>query len=963
MDIKDSYLHGTKGVVKSISVTADKLTYNLADINNTSKTITLPVATSTDNGLLSSEDKKKLDQSMTITQAIPYIKGPDTDTTAGTWTGSYSGITEYTEGLTIIYVPKVAGASTTTLNINNLGAKTCYYTGSSKLTTHYAVGTPILLTYSNEGWRRVEYSQWTPYVAAYCSTAAATSAKVATCSSYTLTAKSYVHILLVYANTAQKELTLNINSKGAKPIYINGEISSASNYTLPAGTYIAYYDGTNFYFRTDGVLPGTIQAAGSADKVNNNLAIKIKSGTIEGTDLYTYNGSQNKTLDIKQGSNITLTTSSETLTIAASDTKVTQTNTTTSSAYRVLFSGNANDTTETTTVRKSTNLTFNPSTGTLNIPISNITNQLVIANTNNAKHILFSRGSSSSHPYNYIAAPEGGIISILPNGVSNSSSSGIQFTSVGIQPATSQAYSLGTSSNKWNIVYATTLYGNLDGTHVNKLTGYIKSTSASNIAATDTLNAALGKLEYKAHYAYDWIIGVTATDTDEYINKWSEIVGFLDSVKEDTDILDEFVTRKTAQTITGEKTFSGTTATLLTINRNSTNPAWIRFMKNNSLLGYFGIDNSSNPLFLSGVSGSTNQILLHSGNYTAYVNTTNFPGLNSTGTVTSIKVGSTSYSPSSGVVSLPAYPTALKNPHTLTFAAGTFSAKTYDGSTAVTVNVPTHTSHLTNNSGFLTDRGYIGTTQVQASSASQHLTGIGNLTMSGNLSLYTASGDSPAIVFQRGTIGTDAVVDWRMYVTSGHLKIQSALSSTNNGAWTDVLKFDTYTNKLLTSSYHILPLATNTLTLGTSALKWANVYATTFTGNLTGNVTGNVSGSSGSCTGNSATATKLKTTTITSSVEFQLSNTAWLDTGYTFTNLATGTYAIQVTSGTNLVASGIMSVYKNLEDTAGDEIPLHVYGTAGWRPYLRTYNNKLQISSNDISNTSRTVTIKIAQIL
>ena len=58
-----------------------------------------------------------------------------------------------------------------------------------------------------------------------------------------------------------------------------------------------------------------------------------------------------------------------------------------------------------------------------------------------------------------------------------------------------------------------------------------------------------------------------------------------------------------------------------------------------------------------------------------------------------------------------------------------------------------------------------------------------------------------------------------------------------------------------------------------------------------------------------------------------------------------------------------MSVYKNLSDTAGDEIPLHVYGTAGWRPYLRTYNNKLQISSNDASATSRTVTIKIAQIL
>lgn len=49
--------------------------------------------------------------------------------------------------------------------------------------------------------------------------------------------------------------------------------------------------------------------------------------------------------------------------------------------------------------------------------------------------------------------------------------------------------------------------------------------------------------------------------------------------------------------------------------------------------------------------------ILDSSNYTSYVNTTNFPGLNKTGTVTSIKVGSTSYSPSSGVVSLPAYPT------------------------------------------------------------------------------------------------------------------------------------------------------------------------------------------------------------------------------------------------------------------------------------------------------------------
>jgi hypothetical protein len=38
-----------------------------------------------------------------------------------------------------------------------------------------------------------------------------------------------------------------------------------------------------------------------------------------------------------------------------------------------------------------------------------------------------------------------------------------------------------------------------------------------------------------------------------------------------------------------------------------------------------------------------------------------------------------------------------------------------------------------------------------------------------------------------------------------------------------------------------------------------------------------------------------------------------------------------------------MSVYKNIDDTAGDEIPLHVYhdSTQPWRPYLRTSANKL----------------------
>lgn len=61
--------------------------------------------------------------------------------------------------------------------------------------------------------------------------------------------------------------------------------------------------------------------------------------------------------------------------------------------------------------------------------------------------------------------------------------------------------------------------------------------------------------------------------------------------------------------------------------------------------------------------------------------------------------------------------TAAKVAHTLTFAAGAFAAKTYNGSAAVTVNIPTHTSHLTNNSGFWTGTRYWANIAVSTASS------------------------------------------------------------------------------------------------------------------------------------------------------------------------------------------------------------------------------------------------------
>lgn len=93
------------------------------------------------------------------TGSVHLVEGPATDKTAGTWTGSIDCLTEYYDGLTLIYIPKVAGASTTTLNINSLGAKKCIRQASSNLTTHYGTGTAIMFVYrssldsNNGGWQ------------------------------------------------------------------------------------------------------------------------------------------------------------------------------------------------------------------------------------------------------------------------------------------------------------------------------------------------------------------------------------------------------------------------------------------------------------------------------------------------------------------------------------------------------------------------------------------------------------------------------------------------------------------------------------------------------------------------------------------------------------------------------------------------------------------------------------------
>ena len=166
---------GSFNVTQPVSDAAGHITA----MNSRKVTIPNTAATQSAPGLMSAADKTKLDgiatgankttvdsalsststnpvQNKVIDTALAgkaakktgtfYIEG--TGSTAGTWLGSHSDITEYYAGLMIAYKVGIAGATGTTLNINGLGAVAVVRNTTSAVTTHYGVGSVIFLTYT-----------------------------------------------------------------------------------------------------------------------------------------------------------------------------------------------------------------------------------------------------------------------------------------------------------------------------------------------------------------------------------------------------------------------------------------------------------------------------------------------------------------------------------------------------------------------------------------------------------------------------------------------------------------------------------------------------------------------------------------------------------------------------------------------------------------------------------------------
>ncbi len=138
------------------------------------------------------------------------------------------------------------------------------------------------------------------YPSGYSTTAADKQTKQIACSTWTATAKSYLHILLTHANTYAGKIYFTVNAVNTYEVWINGAVSSATNYSLPAGTYIIYFDGSAFQVRTDGIIPASVNGTaaripyGECDNTSTSTAFTATVPGItelkDGVTMLLYNG-------------------------------------------------------------------------------------------------------------------------------------------------------------------------------------------------------------------------------------------------------------------------------------------------------------------------------------------------------------------------------------------------------------------------------------------------------------------------------------------------------------------------------------------------------------------------------------------------------------------------------------------------------------------------------------------------
>lgn len=277
----------------------------------------------------------------------------------------------------------------------------------------------------------------------------------------------------------------------------------------------------------------------------------------------------------------------------------------------------------------------------------------------------------------------------------------------------------------------------LDGADI-KITGYTKPSTTGALAAADSVNGALGKLEKKLD--------------DEVTNRTNAVSNLTNTVNSNKSTIDNYTINgakistnpKITVTVGGSgnavttASFSGTVLTLTkgaTYN-NYSHPAGSGASKSTGLYK-FSTDSTSH---ISGVTAVTKSDITALGIPSSDTNTTySFSSGNGGFTVTSS--GGSSQTVSIGKPSTAG--TADKVANTLTFTG--YQSKSYNGSAAVSVAIPSRVSDLTNDSGYITSyTDTKNTTGSTNSSSKLYLIGATSQASSpvtySNSGVYTQSG-------------------------------------------------------------------------------------------------------------------------------------------------------------------------------------------------------------------------------
>lgn len=234
----------------------------------------------------------------------------------------------------------------------------------------------------------------------------------------------------------------------------------------------------------------------------------------------------------------------------------------------------------------------------------------------------------------------------------------------------------------------------LDGADI-KITGYTKPSTTRALAAADSVNDALGKLEKKLD--------------DEVTNRTNAVSNLTNTVNSNKSTIDNYTINgakistnpKITVTVGGSgnavttASFSGTVLTLTkgaTYN-NYSHPAGSGASKSTGLYK-FSTDSTSH---ISGVTAVTKSDITALGIPSSNTNTT-YSFSSGTGSFTVTPSGGSAQTVSIGKPSTAG--TADKVANTLTFTG--YQSKSYNGSAAVSVAIPSKVSDLTNDSGYIT---------------------------------------------------------------------------------------------------------------------------------------------------------------------------------------------------------------------------------------------------------------------